>query len=883
MVFWVCIFTLPAMARSERPDLNGFTDAQRKEMCELLDEWTTAWLIDMHGNDFGKMHQTNDYLRWHRDHFKHLEHFLLKKGKTQYIPFPKWNPANPIPSYFNGFEADGVTPYNNISSKCLGGLANGCRSREDYSPGGAFEFNQTGVFDGTNVASGFTQDNLPLPTFYDNNGTLCTVSAWNNINSYSNHSQIRYHNAGHVAFDGPTQQSVMGSMAPNRAAAVYIFWAWHAHIDDMWWQWDVCKKVNTNAYTYGNGLTIASGTTVTWDDPTTPIKIQGNLVIEENATLIIKDGQVVEMLDEYFTDQSCDIIVNKGSSGTAGGRLQIESGAVIRGIVAMGSDNGTRSTSRTVVGFDANGDPIFEEIYLDARVYYLCKWSGIKVYGDPTKSTQAIEHGKVIVDGSASEVLFQYSKSAIESVDGGVIQCTNAIFRNCDNAINIHSYTDPNPTKELESFLTDCTFEQLDQISRYVKNDNMYMHDLHDYQHLIMVKLQDVIGMHVAGCNFINSDPNVFEYGNRGVGLRCFSSKVYVHRSGNQTENPVTKCPTFDGDICSFSGLSYGIQLSYWQGPPTVQGDVGIDESVFTDCFTSIYASHQERVAVYNCKFNYDEGVALFPSATTADPQRFVLLSDNWYNIVHGSAMLLDPMDPNSPKIYQSVMNTNSPIATLVEINGSSYKSLNNKVMQNEFVNTSPSPLSYGLLLKNDNFNSTITCNRFQGFNGAIYNLGKLRNQEGREQGNDFADPIGTPEQHIRTDNTPVTAFRYETAQTLDVSINVTVTPPSGSEEPICNLNCESDIASIKETDKIGMLVVYPNPSNGVYNVHIDKKYKLNELSIRVIDNIGRVVYDEVPSGYTQKISISNASGIYYLELSNKNQIVGRAKLIAYE
>lgn len=862
MVFWVCLFTIHVQARSERPDLNDdFTDAQRKEMCELLDEWMTFEMIEeIHGELFARMHTTNDYLRWHRDHFKHLEHFLMMKGKTQYIPFPKWDPSKPVPSYFNGWEPNGTTPYDNISSDLLANCTT-CPSREDYS-----NFNANGAFN----------NNIPLPANLDKNQSLCTAPRNNFANLYSNDQQIEYHNIGHNAFGNGT--IMQGTL---RAAGAFVFWAWHAHIDDLWREWDICKKENSFAYTYGTGLTIASGTTVTWDDPNTPIKIQGNLVIEANATLIIKDGQVVEMLDEYFTDQSCDIIVNKGSSGTAGGTLQIESGAVIRGIVAMGSNSGTQSMRQT--GVDANGDPVFDPIYPDRRVYYLCKWSGIKVYGDPTKSTQAIEHGKVIVDGTASEVLFQYAESAIESINGGVIQCTNARFRNCDNSINIHSYTDPNPTQELESFITDCTFEQLDQISRYIEFDNMYMHDLHDYQHLIMVKLQGVIGMHVSGCSFINSDPNVFEYGNRGVGLRCYESKVYVHRSGNQTENPVTKCPTFDGTICSFSGLSYGIQLAYSQGPPKVQGDVGIDECQFSNCFKSVYASHQERVAIYNCKFDYDENSALFLTSTTSDPQNFVELSNCWYNMVHGSAMILDPMDPNSPKIYQSVMNTNSPIATLVDISGPSYKSLNNKVMQNEFINTNPSPESYGLLLRNDNFNSTITCNRFQGFNGAIFNLGPLRDQEGREQGNDFADPLGVPEQHIRTDGTPVTSFRYETASTLDVSTNVTVTPPTGSEEPICNLNCESDIASIKETDKIGMLVVYPNPSNGVYNVQLDKKYKLNELSIRVIDNIGRVVYDEVPSGYTQKISISNASGIYYLELSNNKQIVGRAKLIAYE
>ncbi len=113
----------------------------------------------------------------------------------------------------------------------------------------------------------------------------------------------------------------------------------------------------------------------------------------------------------------------------------------------------------------------------------------------------------------------------------------------------------------------------------------------------------------------------------------------------------------------------------------------------------------------------------------------------------------------------------------------------------------------------------------------------------------------------------------------------------SAGELPDCSVNRatiqtkykHSPTASLAAGMSEEKFTVYPNPANGVYNVQIDKKYNLDELSIRVIDNISRVIYEEVPSDYTQKISISDASGIYYLELSNKNQIVGRAKLIAYE
>jgi len=221
---------------------------------------------------------------------------MIHEGHPEYVPFPKWNPANPIPSYFDGFEPDNVTPYDNIASNCLGGLTNGCKSRENYQDVGAgnFRFNQSGEFN----------NNIPLPGRYDQ-GTICnfpditynlngggTVTFdWDNITDFSDESQQVYHNAGHRSFDRVqnttgANRSLMGTLAPNRAAAAFIFWAWHAHIDDLWWNWDICKKQTGNTsptglYNFANGFTVSSGTTTTWDNNGQIIKIQGNLVIGE--------------------------------------------------------------------------------------------------------------------------------------------------------------------------------------------------------------------------------------------------------------------------------------------------------------------------------------------------------------------------------------------------------------------------------------------------------------------------------------------------------------------------------------------------------------------------------------------------------------------------
>jgi hypothetical protein len=106
----------------------------------------------MHGDDFGRFHTTNDYLRWHRDHFQDLEKYILEQdpnralGYSKYVPFPKWDPNTPVPVYFNGWDPS-LNQFNNISSKCSDPAGTGCRTREDYlntNPG--YKFNQSNNF-----------------------------------------------------------------------------------------------------------------------------------------------------------------------------------------------------------------------------------------------------------------------------------------------------------------------------------------------------------------------------------------------------------------------------------------------------------------------------------------------------------------------------------------------------------------------------------------------------------------------------------------------------------------------------------------------------------------------------------------------------------------
>jgi hypothetical protein len=76
-----------------------------------------------------------------------------------------------------------------------------------------------------------------------------------------------------------------------------------------------------------------------------------------------------------------------------------------------------------------------------------------------------------------------------------------------------------------------------------------------------------------------------------------------------------------------------------------------------------------------------------------------------------------------------------------------------------------------------------------------------------------------------------------------------------------------SQIVTIQNSIYSGVLTVFPNPSNGIYNI------KTNEpvISYEVVDNLGRIVCN----GTSALVDIQTcASGIYYLKIKLKNEVV---------
>jgi hypothetical protein len=88
----------------------------------------------------------------------------------------------------------------------------------------------------------------------------------------------------------------------------------------------------------------------------------------------------------------------------------------------------------------------------------------------------------------------------------------------------------------------------------------------------------------------------------------------------------------------------------------------------------------------------------------------------------------------------------------------------------------------------------------------------------------------------------------------------------------------------MESTSQIKNLDVYPNPSKDIFNIRFVSE-KIQDLSIRVINIMGELVYEEKASQfigeYTKQIDLGNHSkGVYFLEITTDKNLVNRKIVI---
>src|SRR5216117_2485707 len=82
-----------------RPDLNDdFTAAERTVLENASLNFIDPCVIGKHYTP--GIHDTSVLLPWHRGFIGELETSLISQGHPEFVPFPKWDSAKPIPPEF---------------------------------------------------------------------------------------------------------------------------------------------------------------------------------------------------------------------------------------------------------------------------------------------------------------------------------------------------------------------------------------------------------------------------------------------------------------------------------------------------------------------------------------------------------------------------------------------------------------------------------------------------------------------------------------------------------------------------------------------------------------------------------------------------------------
>ena len=245
----VLMYFISSMAGNAqvRPDIFRFTSAERTELANLIIEFVTPEILQYHcdytaqtretQSTFIDIHSDFDFLPFHRTYLERLEDWLVSKGKSKYVPLPKWTGHVIAPTEFRtaGPNMNGVDP------DCADTT---CRDFSDTC--------NPITTDDWDAATQPLPPYLSLPIRLDSNNDICdwqfspTIPNVDDQNGLSRKIERPWHNYIHVVMGG--RGRMRGVMGNFRSPAAAIFWLWHAMVDDVWKSWEQhCPQSTTSS------------------------------------------------------------------------------------------------------------------------------------------------------------------------------------------------------------------------------------------------------------------------------------------------------------------------------------------------------------------------------------------------------------------------------------------------------------------------------------------------------------------------------------------------------------------------------------------------------------------------------------------------------------
>lgn len=212
-----------------RRHVDSYTSTERQTLADLMEEYITIEVVQRHcdyvaqSNTNVNIHDDFNFLPFHRTYIEGMEDFMLLKGHPEFVPLPKWDQTNSLPT-----ELRVVDQICGILDDSFCGNSSFNCFTPNWSVTNPLPNNLN-----TNIQPGGNNDICdhpfsPVQPGQSNNFGLSQII------------ESPYHNRGH-GFMG-------GAMGTFTSPVVLAFWLWHANIDDVWKSWEQnCPQSTTAA------------------------------------------------------------------------------------------------------------------------------------------------------------------------------------------------------------------------------------------------------------------------------------------------------------------------------------------------------------------------------------------------------------------------------------------------------------------------------------------------------------------------------------------------------------------------------------------------------------------------------------------------------------
>ncbi|MEI6062585.1 MAG: hypothetical protein WCR72_17920, partial [Bacteroidota bacterium] len=385
----------------------------------------------------------------------------------------------------------------------------------------------------------------------------------------------------------------------------------------------------------------------------------------------------------------CDIIVKTGKIFT------------VKGMLSMGQN--TKITVERGAKLIVDGGIITS---LPGKM-----WKGIEVWGtsDSTQADYSVNQGvaqfinKALIENAEyAAITLKNDKKTNFSYTGGIIQGTDATFRNCTNGVIFYKYENFHP-------LTHRVLDNVSSFTRCIFEVNNNYHGNDTIQS--MLAFYEVRGINIYGCSFINN--NNTEISTKATGVFSYNSSLRIDHTCN---SPILPCSIYKK--CSFENLRYGIRTL---GSATTKS-FSIINAEFSGNICGVYANAIDFAKITQNTFNVTRQDTSIISANKTggvfmDHCKFYTIEENTFDLSGSGGGI------NSKYVGLTISNSGID---------------NNQVYKNTFNN-----LDIGILAQGQNknpFNFTQgLCMRCNNFNMTKYDIAVTKPMFGSNDQNGIA------------------------------------------------------------------------------------------------------------------------------------------------